>query len=82
MNQESITVLSNSNLRRMHGWARSLYPNDWHDRCAVVVEFFSQQDKDTFAALIKKEWAEIFAVAEKEWPESFVGWKSAESDNN
>jgi hypothetical protein len=77
MNQESKTVLSNSNLRRMHGWARTLHPNDWQDRCAVVAEYLSQQDEDTFAALIKKGWSDVFALVEKEWPEAFAGWQSA-----
>lgn len=82
MNQESKTALSNNNLRRMHGWARAIYPNDWQDRCAVVVEYLSQQNEDTSATLIKKGWPEVFAVAEMEWPEAFAGWKTANSESN
>jgi hypothetical protein len=82
MNQESKSVLSNNNLRRMHGWARAIYPNDWQDRCAVVAEYLSQQDEDTFAHLIKKNWPDVFAITEKEWPEAFIGWKSTESESN
>lgn len=63
----------------MHGWARAIYPNDWPDRCAVVAEYLSQQDADTFAPLIKKDWSEIFAIAEQEWPEAFAGWQSVDS---
>jgi hypothetical protein len=76
MNQESKTVLSNNNLRRMHGWAPAVYPRDWKDRCAVVVEYLSQLDEETFAALIKKSWPEVFAAAERDWPEAFAEWKS------
>jgi hypothetical protein len=76
MNQESKTVLSNNNLRRMQGWARAIYPQDWQDRCAVVAEYLSQQDEDAFGTLIKKSWPEIFAAAERDWPEAFAGWKS------
>jgi hypothetical protein len=76
MNQESKTVLSNNNVRRMHGWARAVYPRDWQDRCAVVAEYLAQQDENTFAELIKKSWPEIFATAERDWPEAFAGWKN------
>ena len=65
----------------MHGWARSIYPADWQDRCSVVTEYLSQLDDDTLAALLKKPWGDIFAVAEKEWPEAFAGWPSAAYDN-
>ena len=75
MNQESKTVLSNNNLRRMQGWARAVYPKDWQDRCAVVDAYLSQQDEDVFAGLIKKGWPEVFAAAERDWPEAFAGWK-------
>ena len=76
MNQESKTVLSNNNLRRMQGWARAVYPRDWQDRCAVVAEYLSQQDENAFAVLIKKGWPDIFATAERDWPEAFAGWKN------
>jgi hypothetical protein len=81
MNQESKSVLSNNNLRRMQGWARSIHPGDWQDRCSVVTEYLSQLDEETLAALLKKPWPDIFAVAEKEWPEAFAGWPSAVYDN-
>jgi hypothetical protein len=81
MNQESKTVLSNNNVRRMQGWARSIYPTDWQDRCAVVTEYLSQLDEERLADLIRKPWADVFAIAEKEWPEAFAGWKSAVSEN-
>ena len=82
MNKESKTALSNNNLRRMQGWARAIYPNNWQDRCAIVVEYLSQQDEDAFAVLIKKEWPVVFEMVEKEWPEAFVGWAAAEPSNN
>ena len=82
MNQESKSVLSNNNLRRLHGWARAVYPADWQDRSAVVSAYLAQLDEDTFAKLIKKEWSEIFAVAESEWPEAFAGWKQEPSEVN
>ena len=74
MNQESKSVLSNNNTRRMQGWARTLYPRDWNDRCAVVIEYLSQLDEDTSAALIKRGWTDVFAAAERDWPEAFAGW--------
>jgi len=76
MNQESKTSLSNNNLRRMQGWARAVYPKDWQDRCAVVAEYLAQQDEDASAALIKKGWPDVFASAERDWPEAFVGWQT------
>ncbi len=77
MNQESKTVLSNNNLRRMQGWARAIYTGDWQDRCAVVAEYLSQQDEDTATALIRKGWPEVFATAARDWPEAFAGWESS-----
>lgn len=75
MNQESLSVLSNNNLRRMQGWARSVYAGDWADRCAVVVEYLSQLDEEKSATLIKQGWPDVFAAAERDWPEAFAGWK-------
>lgn len=75
MNSETKSTLSNNNLRRMQGWARAVYPGDWQDRCAVVTEYLAQLDEDAAAALIKKGWPDVFAVAEREWPEAFAGWK-------
>jgi hypothetical protein len=75
MNSESKTTLSNNNLRRMHGWARAVYPGDWQDRCAVVVEYLAQLNADAAAALIKQGWPDAFAAAERDWPEAFFGWK-------
>ena len=75
MNSETNSTLSNNNLRRMQGWARAVYPGDWQDRCAVVAEYLAQLDEDTAAPLIKKGWPDVFAAAEREWPEAFAGWK-------
>ena len=82
MNSEIKPVLSNNNLRRMQGWARALYPRDWQDRCAVVEEYLSQQDQDTSGALLKKPWPDVFAAAERDWPEAFAGWKSEPLEPN
>lgn len=81
MNSESKTKLSNNNLRRMQGWARSVYPGDWPDRCAVVVEYLAQQDDDAVAALIKNGWPEVFAAAQRDWPESFADWNQKPTEN-
>lgn len=75
MNSEQKSTLSNNNLRRMQGWARTMYPNDAHDRCAVVVEYLAQLSADDAMVLIKKDWPEVFAAAERDWPEAFAGWK-------
>lgn len=75
MSSEAKFTLSNNNLRRMQGWARAVYPADWPDRCAVVTEYLAQLSEDTAMALIKKEWADVFAAAERDWPEAFAGWK-------
>src|SRR5689334_2285461 len=64
MNSETKATLSNNNLRRMQGWARAVYPGDWQDRSAVVIEYRAQLDEDTAAALIKKGWPDVFATAE------------------
>lgn len=80
MNSEQKSTLSNNNLRRMQGWARAVYPNDSHDRCAVVVEYLAQLGEDAATALIKKDWPEVFATAERDWPEAFAGWKQAPPD--
>ena len=79
MNQDSKTALSNNNLRRMQGWARSVYPADWQDRCAVVAEYLSQLDEDTAAALIRKGWPDVFFAAERDWPEAFANWETSET---
>lgn len=72
MNQKSQSSLSKNNLRRMHGWARAMYPNEWHDRSAIVIEYLAQQDDEATASLLKKGWAEVFATAERDWPEAFA----------
>lgn len=72
MTQQSKSSLSKNNLRRMHGWARAMYPTEWHDRSAIVIEYLSQQDDDTVAVLLRKGWAEVFATAERNWPEAFA----------
>ena len=74
MNPTSKFVLSNNNTRRMHGWARAVYPGDWQDRCAVVVEYLSQQGEETCGDLIRRGWPDVFAAAERDWPEAFTGW--------
>jgi hypothetical protein len=80
MNSEIKSPLSNNNLRRMQGWARTVYPGDWHDRCAVVIEYLAQLDDETTATLMKKGWSDVFAAAEREWPEAFAGWKQEPAD--
>lgn len=75
MNTESKSTLSNNNLRRMQGWARGKFPKDAPDRCAVVIEYLAQLSDDDAAALIRKGWDEVFAAAERDWPEAFAGWK-------
>lgn len=75
MNSEQASTLSNNNLRRMQGWARGKYPKDAPDRCAVVVEYLAQLSEEGAAALIKQGWPEVFAAAERDWPEAFSGWK-------
>lgn len=75
MNSETKSTLSNNNLRRMQGWVRAVYPDDWQDRCAVIVEYLAQLDEDTAASLIRKGWPEVLAAAERDWPEAFAGWK-------
>ncbi len=74
MNTEPKSTLSNNNLRRMQGWARAVYPRDWQDRCAVVSEYLAQLSEDAAATLIRQSWAEVFAAAERDWPEAFAGW--------
>lgn len=75
MNQTSKSVLSNNNARRMQGWASGVYPLNWRDRCAVVTEYLNQLDDETAASLIKKGWPDLFAAAERDWPEAFAVWK-------
>ena len=81
MNQESKTVLSNNNLRRMQDWARAVYPRDGQDRCAAVAECLSQQDEDTAAILIKNGWPEVFAAAKHDLQEAFASWKIEPVEN-
>ena len=80
MNSESKPTLSNNNLRRMQGWAKTVYPEDWEDRCAVVPEYLAQASDDLVATLIKQGWPDVFAAAEREWPEAFAGWKKDEEN--
>jgi hypothetical protein len=82
MNSEVKSTLSNNNLRRMQGWARAVYPGDWQDRCAVVAEYLAQLVEDKGAALIKKGWPEVFATAEREWPEAFAGWHHSPAEQS
>jgi len=80
MNQESKSVLSNNNVRRMQGWARAVHVNDWQDRCAVVIEYLAQLDEDACASLLRKGWPDVFATVESDWPEAFAGWKNASDE--
>ena len=80
MNTESKSPLSNNNLRRMQGWARAIYPREWQERCAVVFEYLAQLDEDATAALLKKPWPDVFAAAERDWPEAFAVWKTESVD--
>ncbi|HEY0967845.1 MAG TPA: hypothetical protein VGD88_10690 [Opitutaceae bacterium] len=81
MSSDTNSTLSNNNLRRMQGWARSVYPADSQDRCAVVVEYLAQLSEDAATALIKRGWPEAFAAAERDWPEAFAGWKQEAEQN-
>jgi hypothetical protein len=58
----------------MQGWARAIYPGDWQDRCAVVSEYLSQQAEETCNDLVRRGWPDVFAAAERDWPEAFAGW--------
>lgn len=82
MNSESKSTLSNNNLRRMQGWARAVYPGDWLDRCAVVIEYLAQLNEVTVAALIRKGWPDVFSAAERDWPEAFAGWKQESAEES
>jgi hypothetical protein len=75
MNSETTSPLSNNSFRRMHGWARTVYPQDYNDRCAVVNEYLAQLGADEIDALVRKGWPDVFAAAERDWPEAFAGWK-------
>lgn len=81
MNSEIKSTLSNNNLRRMQGWARAVYPGDWQDRCAVVIEYLAQLDEDTAGALNRKGWPDVFAAAERDWPEAFAGWQQPTAEH-
>jgi hypothetical protein len=65
----------------MQGWARAVYPGEWHDRCAVVSAYLAQLGDDEAAALLRQGWPDVFATAEREWPEAFAGWKQAKAEN-
>lgn len=80
MNTDSQYVLSKNLLRRMHGWARAVYPGDWPDRCAVVSEYLAQLSEDEANDLVRKDWPAVFAEAERNWPEAFAGWKQDTPD--
>lgn len=75
MKTEPKSILSNNNVRRMQGWARAIYPNDWQERCAVVTEYLAQLSEDAATALLKQPWPDVFAAAARDWPEAFAGWK-------
>jgi hypothetical protein len=79
MNSTTKSVLSKNNLRRLQGWASAVYPGDWQDRCAVVIEYLSQQAEETCNDLIRRGWPDVFAAAERDWPEAFAGWNKEEN---
>jgi hypothetical protein len=60
----------------MQGWARQVYSTDHADRCAVVAEYLGQIDEQIAARLIREGWPEVFAAAERDWPEAFAGWNT------
>lgn len=66
--------LSNNKLRRLQGWARSVHPGSWHDRCAIVSKYLAQHDEPVALALIEKGWPAVFDLVEREWPEAFAEW--------
>ncbi|MCM2273590.1 MAG: hypothetical protein NDI75_02155 [Candidatus Didemnitutus sp.] len=72
MSQDSKNTLSNNNLRRLQGWARSVYPHDAHDRCAIVQAYLAQLDAELVADLVRQGWRDVFAAAERDWPEAFT----------
>jgi len=76
---ETKQVLSNNKTRRMQAWARTVYPNNWHGRCAVVTAYLAQLDEEKLDKLLLNGWPEIFAEAEREWPEAFAEWRTSES---
>jgi hypothetical protein len=82
MNSEIKSTLSNNNLRRMQGWARAVHPDDWQDRCAVVIEYLAQLSEDDAVALLRKSWADVFATAQRDWPEAFAGWQSQRKEQS
>lgn len=75
MNSETKFTLSNNSLRRLHGWAKAVYPGDWPDRCAVITEYLAQLEPDAAAALVRADWPAVLAAAERDWPEAFAGWQ-------
>lgn len=77
MSQESPSTLSNNHRRRMQGWARSVHPDDWQDRCAIVVEYCAQLEDDAREKLLRQAWPDVFAAVENAWPEAFASWKNA-----
>ena len=71
MTPESQSLLSKNKLRRLQGWAKSVYPQDWNDRCAAISQYVLQLDYDSAESLINQGWATVAAEAEREWPEAF-----------
>lgn len=76
---ETKQVLSNNKSRRMQAWARTVYPNNWYGRCSVVTAYLAQLDDDALEKLLLQGWPEIFAIAEREWPEAFAEMNTPES---
>jgi hypothetical protein len=77
---ESPQVLSNNKARRMQAWARAVYPTNWHARWAVVSACLAQLDERVLDALLLKSWPDVFATAEREWPEAFAEWRPPPGD--
>jgi hypothetical protein len=67
--------LSNNKLRRLQGWARTMYPMDGHDRSAIIVEYLAQLDAEEAERLMARGWPTVAEVAEANWPEAFAVFK-------
>ena len=67
--------LSNNKLRRLQGWARTMYPADWHDRSAVIAEYLAHLETEDAERLTARGWATGAEVAEANWPEAFAAFQ-------
>lgn len=77
MNQSPVFSLSKNKLRRLQGWARVIYPTDWHDRTVVIGEYLSQLDAEDAERLIARGWPTVAEVAQQNWPEAFAAFEKA-----